>query len=173
MRSSKLGLRQVASDLGVWRKRREGRRIPTELWDAAVALLAEHSSSEICRVLRLNPTQFKKAREARGVAVGMGLCGRRGQRNASRGSARRAWARPRSRGRSDSRAAAFVELPALSASSGVAPFGGAFKHGLHVCRLSIEGPMGALTITMPAVERDLADIVRRCVAAALGEPSAA
>jgi hypothetical protein len=65
MRSRRAGLRRVARQFGVWRRRREGRRIPTELWDAAVGLLAEHSSSEICRAPRLNATRFKEAQEAR------------------------------------------------------------------------------------------------------------
>ncbi len=44
MRSRKPEFRRVEEKYGVWRKQREGRRIPTKLWDAAVALLPEHSS---------------------------------------------------------------------------------------------------------------------------------
>lgn len=61
----------------------------------------------------------------------------------------------------------------MAASSGGIQLGASSRQGTHVCRLSIESPMGALTVTIPAIERDLAEVVRRCVAAALGEPSAA
>jgi hypothetical protein len=169
MRASRAELSRVERQFRVWRKKREGRRIPRELWDAAVGLLAEHSSSEVCRVLGLNPARFKVTREARRGADD----GRRRRGGTGRATARPAPGRWTSRGGSGLPSGAFVELPPVAASSGGMELGATLRQGAQLCRLSIEGPMGALTITLPAIERDLADVVRRCVAAALGEPSAA
>jgi len=163
MRSRTADLRRVVSQFRVWRVRRQGFRIPPELWDAAVVLLAEHSSSEICRVLRLNPSALKKAREAR-------WGGRGAERHGSRTVGRTRRVSPP---RPASARSGFVELPALASTSlegaelrrvvALAPA------GTQRCRLSIESPLGALTISLPLIEPDLVALVRRQVAAVLGE----
>ena len=167
MRSRRAGLRRVERQFRVWRRRREGRRIPSDLWDAAVALLAEHEASEICRVLGLNPTRFKVAREAR---TGATLGGHRW-----RGSARAARPKPgrSSRERGGRRPGAFVELPPVTAISGRLQFGAVSEPGTQACRVIVESPTGTLTVTIPAIGPELAQLVRRCVAAALGESPAA
>lgn len=168
MRSRRLGLRRVEKQFGVWRRRREGRRIPTALWEAAVALLAEHSSSEICRALGLNATRFKEAREARRHA-GEG-CRKDVRRS---GAVRTRRAIRTSRERAGRPLGAFVELPPLAERPSGLRFGAASEPRAQACRLTIEGPSGALTISLPAVEGELAELVRRCVFTALGERSAA
>jgi hypothetical protein len=163
MRSTTADLRRVVSQFRAWRVRRQGFRIPAELWDAAVALLAEHSLSEVCRVLRLNPSQLKKAREARGVGRGAGR-----HRTRAVGRTRRVSSPCPASARSG-----FIELPALAPPSvesaelrrvvALAPA------GTQRCRLSIESPLGVLTITLPLIEPELVALVRRHVAAVLGE----
>ena len=167
MSSRRPGLRRFEKQFGVWRRRREGRRIPIELWDAAVALLAEHSSSEICRALGLNATRFKEAREARRHAGE----GRRKDVRRS-GPVRTTRALRTSRERAGRPLGAFVELPPLAEHPGGLWFGAASERA-QGCRLTIEGPTGALTISLPGIEGEIAELVRRCIFSALGERSAA
>jgi hypothetical protein len=168
MRSRRPGLRRVEKQFGVWRRRREGRRIPTELWDAAVALLAEHSPSEICRALGLNATRFKEAREARRHA-GEG-CRKDVRRS---GAARTTRALRTWRERVGRPLGAFVELPPLTERPSGLRLGAASELRAQACRLTIEGPTGALTISLPAIEGEFAELLRRCIFTALGERSAA
>ncbi len=168
MRSRKPELRRAEEQFGVWRKQREGRRIPTKLWDAAVALLPEHSSSEICRALGLNATRFKEAREARRHA---GEACRKDVRRSSAVRTTRAFRL--SRERAGRPLGAFVELPHLAEHPSGLRFGAAPALRAQGCRLTIEGPTGALTISLPAIEGELAELVRRCIFTALGERSAA
>jgi signal recognition particle subunit SEC65 len=168
MRSRRPGLRRVEKQFRVWRRRREGRRIPSELWDAAVALLAEHSSSEICRALGLNATRFKEAREARRYS---GEDRRKGVRRS--GADRTPGALRTSRERAGRPLGAFVELPHLAEHPSGLRFGAAPALRAQACRLTIEGPTGTLTISLPAIEGELAELVRRCIFTVLGERSAA
>ena len=48
-----------------WRANRSGRtRIPHDLWDTAVLLLAHHPITHVARELRLDPTELRKRRRA-------------------------------------------------------------------------------------------------------------
>jgi hypothetical protein len=168
MRSKSPGLRRVEKQFGVWRRRREGRRIPSELWEAAVALLAEHTSSEICRVLGLNATRFKEAREARTHAAQDRRAGIRRS-----GVVRATPALRTTSERAGRPLGAFVELlPVAERPSGLG-FGAASGLNAQGCRLTLESRTGVLTISLPAIEGELAELVRRCVFGALGERSAA
>ena len=164
MRSKGDGLGEVERQFLAWRRRRQGRRIPAELWDAAVALVAEHSSSEICRVLRLNQARFKEAREAR---IGVG------QRNGRRRVVRPEAERRAANGQPGLPLSAFVEMPAVTASAGAMQLGAVSRLAAHGCRLSVETPQGVLSVELPAIDHDLVALVRRCVMAAVGEGSAA
>jgi hypothetical protein len=168
MRSRRPGLRRVERQFGVWRRRREGRGIPTELWDAAVALLAEHSSSEICRALGLNATRFKEAREAR-TDAGKGC--RKDVRRSGAVRTTRALRTPRER--ADRPVGAFVELPPLAVRPSGLRFGAVSELRAQARRLTIEGPTGVLTISLPAIEGEIAELVRRCIFIVLGERSGA
>ena len=66
-----------------------------------------------------------------------------------------------------------MELPPLAERSSGLRFGAASEVRAQGCRLSIEGPTGALTISLPAIEGELAELVRRCIFTALGDRSAA
>ena len=49
----------------LWRAKRQRRtRIPPELWDKAVALLADHPITRVARALRLDPAELRKRRLA-------------------------------------------------------------------------------------------------------------
>jgi hypothetical protein len=168
MRSRRAGLRRVERQFAVWRRRRERRRIPTGLWDAAVGFLAEHSSSEICRALGLNATRFREAREALRHA-GEGV-----RKDVQPRGALRATGAPRTSGeRADRPLGAFVELQPLAGGPGELRFGPVSGLRAQACRLTIEGPRGVLPISLPAVEGESAELVRRCIFRALGERSAA
>ena len=46
-----------------WRAKRQGRtRIPPQLWEKAVSLLAHHPITRVARELRLDPTKLRKRR---------------------------------------------------------------------------------------------------------------
>jgi hypothetical protein len=51
--------------------------------------------------------------------------------------------------------------------------GAVSRLGAHRCRLSVETAQGVLSIELPAIDHDLVALIRRCVAAAVGEGSAA
>ncbi len=71
--------------------------------------------------------------------------------------------------RSGARGGTFVELPALRAgsASGLGAFG--LPHGSGALRLSFESADGAVTVVVPAPERELVEAVRRLIVAALGD----
>ena len=49
----------------LWRAKRQSRsRIPPELWDKAVSLLAHHPITHVARALRLDPAELRKRRHA-------------------------------------------------------------------------------------------------------------
>jgi hypothetical protein len=111
-------------------------RRPTELWDAAVELLAKHSSSEIRRALGLNATRFKETREARRHA-GEGI-----RKDVQPRGALRATGAPRTSGeRADRPLGAFVELQPLAGGPGELRFGAVLGRPYLVYTAAfIEGP---------------------------------
>jgi len=118
MRSKKPELEDVVDQFEAWRAKPHGRRIPAELWKAALGLLDRYSPSTICGYLRLNAGRFKQMREARGVVEKKGRIGRR-RSSASMRSPRKLLHRSSAReqvlglGLAPGRNA-FIELPPLS-----------------------------------------------------------
>ncbi len=53
-------LSEVQSRFVAWRKNKQSKRIPEELWDAAVTLCAEYSVHKISRGLSLSHADLKK-----------------------------------------------------------------------------------------------------------------
>ena len=65
MLTAKDDLARTRHAFAAWRANRNGRtRIPPELWDTAVSLLAHHPITHVARQLRLDPTELRKRRRA-------------------------------------------------------------------------------------------------------------
>ena len=63
--SKKLTLETVSKHFKEWRnKKKQGERIPQQLWSESIALLSDHSVNRIARTLRLCPNDIKKHRDA-------------------------------------------------------------------------------------------------------------
>ena len=63
--SKKLTLETVSKHFKQWRnKKKQGERIPQQLWSESIALLSDHSVNRIARTLRLCPNDIKKHRDA-------------------------------------------------------------------------------------------------------------
>lgn len=172
MRSTRPDLERVLAEFDAWRARPRGRLIPDRLWTAAVGLLDRYSVSRICRQLRLNPTRFKQARDARGLVANPSRpVGRRG-RGAAAGWGPRTGRRtgapdrlmPRTRGR------VFAELPPLAGAGagGImpAPMSAAPRRAA-ACRLIVESAAGTLTMVTATPSHGLVDAVCRAVLGAL------
>jgi hypothetical protein len=177
MRSTRPDLERVLAEFDAWRAKPRGRLIPDRLWKAAVGLLDGYSSSLICRQLRLNPTRFKQAREARGVVARPSRpAGRRRRRTVAAGwvprTGRRAGAPDRvmtlTRGR------AFAELPplAVAGTGGIMPatVSDAPRRAA-ACRLIVETAAGTLTVVTAMPHQGLVDAVCRVVLGALADGS--
>lgn len=53
-----------------WRAKRQRRtRIPEDLWDKAIALLADHPITRVARELRLDPAELRKRRLASALSL--------------------------------------------------------------------------------------------------------
>ncbi len=140
MRTARSDLDSVAARFQAWRASRPRRRaLPDRLWRAAVGLLDRHSSSAICRRLRLNQSRFKRAREVFAAA------GATTRTTDNGGWRSRTYRRviPRAR-------RAFVELPPLALQPGRQ----LEAHGMPgECRLVLEGGTGArLSVEFARVE---------------------
>jgi hypothetical protein len=176
MRSTRPDLERVLAEFDAWRARPRGRLIPDRLWTAAVGLLDRYSASRICRQLRLNPTRFQQARDARGVvAPPRRPAGRRGQAAAAGWGprpGRRTGApdrlMPRTRGR------VFAELPplAVAGAGGImpAPMSDAPRRA-GTCRLIVESAAGTLTVVTAMPPQRVVDAVCRVVLGALADGS--
>ncbi len=178
MRSTRPDLDRVLTEFDAWRAKPRGRLIPDRLWKAAVGLLDGYSSSLICRQLRLNPTRFKQARDARGVVARPSRpAGRRRRTTAAGGvprTRRRAGAPdrvlPRIRGR------AFAELPPLAVAGAggtmPAPMSDAPRRAA-ACRLIVESAAGTLTVVTAMPPQGLVNALCRVVLGALADRASA
>jgi hypothetical protein len=54
------GLDAVRARFDAWRRHKLSRRIPEDLWRDAIALVAEHSVTEVCEHLGLNSWRFSR-----------------------------------------------------------------------------------------------------------------
>ena len=162
MRSKKPELEEVVRQFETWRKKRQGRLIPDELWKAALSLLDRYAPSTICRHLRLDAGRFKQKREARGVVKGSrtvsrgGSGSRRKRRNVTTHPVKAL--APRSKG--------FVELPSVGVDIGSglsAAMLREFEGGPAGCRLSLESAAGTLTFATVGQESRLVEAVCRLV----------
>ena len=60
---STLTLKEVAEHLEQWRRRKKnGERIPQQLWNEALGLVSTHGTSRVSRTLRLSYTELDKRR---------------------------------------------------------------------------------------------------------------
>jgi len=157
MRSTRRELDAVVAKFERWRRKRQGRAIPGELWDAAIRLLDGHTASTVCRALRLNHRRFRQMREARGAHPGGGVARRR---------AASAVVPPESGG--------FLELapPGLGLLGGMRPRVEP-AHGGVGCRLTVESAAGTLSVVAAAPGPALVEAVCRFVRGVLGDGSRA
>jgi hypothetical protein len=166
MRSSRPDFAKVVSQFEGWRRRRQERRIPEELLDAAVGLLAEHPATAICRGLRLNSSRFKQAREAREGSSKCRRAGGAGRRDRRTKTLRASLTRKRL----GSDGGGFVELAPVSWDGGlVRPKATSLPGAATGWQLSLENAAGTVTIILRAPDSGLIDAVRRQLLSALGD----
>jgi len=173
MRSKKPELEDVVDQFEAWRAKPHGRRIPAELWKAALGLLDRYSPSTICGYLRLNAGRFKQMREARGVLKEKGRIGRRRSGASVRGLRKllhRSSAREQVLGLAPGRNA-FIELPPLGVGGGImTPTLREVERVPAGFRLTLESAFGTLSVvTLRSSEGGLIDAVCRFVLDAIAD----
>ncbi len=174
MRSKKPELEEVLEQFEAWRAKPHGRRIPDELWKAAVSLLDRYSPSTICSHLRLNATRFKRVREAGSAKPSGALT--RGRGGQAEGQSVRQGRRTAlgqittlATGRNG-----FIELPPLGVGRAMMspPMVREFEQVPTGCRLTLESAYGTLSVvTLRNSEGGLIDAVCRFVLGAIADSS--